>query len=185
MTDLVPITALGGSAQRVETFGVLTLRENASLGLASLALRTGQAVPAPFGLTLPGVGGAAFSGPIGAFWTGRDQWMIMAENKAETDFAASLKAEVPQASVTEQTDGWVAFDISARDGAGSVEAAMRKLINIDPKALGPGRATRTGLEHMSVFVIRSAVDRCTFVGMRSYAEALWHALGVAARRQEI
>ncbi|NVK59193.1 MAG: sarcosine oxidase subunit gamma, partial [Rhodobacteraceae bacterium] len=82
MTDLFPVTALGDSAPRNARFGALTLSENAGLALASLALRKGQAAPAPFGLALPEVARAVSSGPHGAFWTGRGQWMIEAEGLA-------------------------------------------------------------------------------------------------------
>lgn len=184
MTDLLPVTALGDSAPRSETFGPLRLSENAGLALASLALRKGQVAPAPFGLTLPDVAQAVTSGAIGAFWTGRGQWMIEGEGKAESDFAAALKAQAPGCSVTEQTDGFVAFEIVSEAGAAPLEALMSKLVNIDPKTLGSGCCTRTGLEHMTVFLIRRSETRLAVIGMRSLAGSLWHALSQAARRLE-
>lgn len=182
MTDLMPLTALGGTEPCSESFGALAIRENASLALASLALRKGQAAPSPFGLTLPGAGRAVSAGGYGAFWTGRDQWMIEAEGKAETDFAACLRAEAPGPSVTEQTDGWVVFDIASAKGPAPVAALMGKLVNVDPKGFGPGHATRTLLGHMGVFLIRRADDRITVMTMRSLAGTLWHDLTAAARR---
>lgn len=184
LTDLTPITALGATAARSESFGTLTIAENADLGLASLALRKGQSAPQPFGLALPGVGEVVSSGDYGAFWTGRDQWMFEATGKAEVNFAAMLKAEAPECSVTEQTDGFTAFEIASSQGAAPIEALMRKLVNIDPKAFGPGQVVRTGLEHMTVFLIRRADDRLVVIGMRTLAGSLWHALAVAARRLE-
>ncbi|SFJ70807.1 sarcosine oxidase subunit gamma [Celeribacter neptunius] len=188
VTDLTPITALGGTVARSESFGALSLSENAGLGLASLSLRKsaekGQEAPQVFGLPLPGVGKATAMGAYGAFWTGRDQWMIEAQGKGEVDFAAMLKSEAPDCSVTEQTDGFVAFEIASANGAGPLEALMAKLVNLDPKAFGPGQVTRTGLEHMTVFLIRRAEDRLAVIGMRTLAGSLWHALSVAARRLE-
>jgi heterotetrameric sarcosine oxidase gamma subunit len=184
VTDLTPITALGGAAPRVEAFGALTLCETADLGLASLALRRGQDAPTPFGLTLPDVGRIATTDGYGAFWTGRDQWMIEGTNQGTSDFAAHVRAEAPHAIVTEQTDGFVAFDILSAKGAGPVENLMRKLANVDPRALNPGTVTRTGLEHMTVFLIRRGPDHLTVLGMRTLAGALWHALSVAAQRLE-
>ncbi len=182
VTDLAPITALGGTVPRSEIFGALTLSENAGLALASLALRKDQEMPKPFGLPLPEVGKAVSMGGLAAFWTGRGQWMIEAAGRGETDFAAALKAEVPKACVSEQTDGWVAFDIASTQGAAPIEALMARLVNLDSTGFGPGCATRTGLEHMSVFVIRRSEDRLTVMGMRTFADALWHALAVTARR---
>ncbi|MBA84504.1 sarcosine oxidase subunit gamma [Thalassobius sp. S69A] len=179
MTDLTPITALGGPAARVASFGSVSLTENTGLALASLA---GAADVAPMGLDLPPVGGAVSAGGYGAFWTGPSQWMIEAAGRAETDFAAALQAQAPDCVVTEQTDGFVCFEITA-PGAG-LTGLLQKLVNLDPKTLGPGRAVRTGLEHMTVFLIRRSDTQLAVIGMRSLAETLWHALSVAARRLE-
>lgn len=182
MPDLKPITALGGATPRTAAHGVLTIEENAGLALASLALRRGAARPAPFGLDLPGPGGWTAGGANAAFWTGPDQWMVEGPGRAGDDFAAELAAACPGCSVTEQTDGFAAFEVRSTDGAAPVLALMAKLVNLDPARLPPGSATRTGLEHMSVFVIRRAPDRLAVLGMRSAAASLWHALDAAARR---
>lgn len=184
MTDMTPITALGGTLPRVATYGALTLTEHSALGLASLALRKGQEAPTPFGLVLPEVSGALQQGGYGAFWTGRDQWMIELPGMAEADVAAMVLKEAPGCSVSEQTDGFVAFEIVSVGGAQPLTALLTKLVNIDPGTLGPGRVVRTVLEHMTVFVIRRADDRLAVLGMRSFAAALWHALEAAARRLE-
>ncbi|MDK3018931.1 sarcosine oxidase subunit gamma [Pseudodonghicola flavimaris] len=182
MSDLKPISALGAAAPRLLTLGTLTLRENPGLGLASLALRRGGTAPSPFGLTLPDPGGWAASGAYAAFWTGPDQWMIEAEGRGEEDFAAALKAEAPGCSITEQTDGWVAFEITSVAGGAPLSRLMEKLVNVDAAGFGPGHATRTGLEHMSVFLIRRAEDRLAIIGMRTLAGSLWHAIETAAGR---
>ncbi|PJE33808.1 sarcosine oxidase subunit gamma, partial [Pseudooceanicola lipolyticus] len=57
MTDLSPLTALGAAAPRRQSFGALTIWENADMALASLALRRGGTPPQPFGLTLPAAAG--------------------------------------------------------------------------------------------------------------------------------
>ncbi|PZQ48305.1 MAG: sarcosine oxidase subunit gamma [Rhodovulum sulfidophilum] len=182
MTDLVPETALGAAEPRVVTFGALTLTEDAGLALASLALRTGGTAPAPFGLALPGPGGWATGGGIAALWTGPGQWLVEAPGRAAEDFAAALSTEAPGASVTEQTDGWTAVEITSAAGPAPVEALLAKLVNVDLGGFGPGRARRTLLEHMGVLVIRRAPDRLAVLGTRSSAASLWHALETAARR---
>lgn len=184
MSDLIPTTALGGTTPRSVTHGALRLTENAVLGLASLALHRGGDAPAPFGLTLPAPGGWVQGEGVAAFWTGPDQWMIEGENRAEDNFAAELAKAAPGCSVTEQTDGWVVFEIKASLGAQPVEQLLQKLINIDLRDFGPGRAQRTGLEHLSVFVIRRAPGEVAVFGMRSAAETLWHALETAVKRLE-
>jgi sarcosine oxidase subunit gamma len=179
VTDLSPISALGHAVPLAVTIGGLTIRENTGLALASLALRQGGGAPQPFGLTLPGPGDWAKAEGVSAFWVGPDTWMVEAADRAEDDFARALKAEAPDCSVSEQTDGWVVFEIAGN--AVTLEALLEKLVNVDVRGFGPGRATRTGLEHMSVFVIRRAKDRVALLAMRSAAGAVFHALEAAAR----
>lgn len=181
MTDLVPVTALGAKMPRRETFGALTITEDFGRHLSSLALRRGQAQPAPMGLALPGPGKWSGGEGIAAFWTGPRQWMIEAPGRAEEDFASLLAAAVPDASVTEQSDGWVAFEIVSASGASLLVRLMEKLVNLDPACLKPGSATRTGLDHMSVFVIRRTEDQLAVIGMRSAAGTLWHKLVATSR----
>lgn len=176
----MPQSAFGLTDPRVETLGLLTLREQTETALASLALRKGAAVPVPFGLVLPGPGERLAGDTAGAFWMAPGQWMIEGPGLAETDFAAAVLAQAPGCSVTEQTDGWVIIEI---DGpADRLEALRERLVNLPPEVLAPGRATRTLLHHMSVFILRPAEGRLTVMGMRSMAGSLWHALEVAAGR---
>ncbi|WP_027038924.1 sarcosine oxidase subunit gamma [Mesorhizobium ciceri] len=184
MSELRPITALGAVLPRFGSFGALEIRENAAMALASLALRFGTVEPMPFGLILPGPGRWVAGQGVAALWTGPGQWMIEAECCIELDFAAELKQAAPRCSVTEQTDGWVAFEIISRAGAIPLEALLSKLVNIDPADFGPGRATRTGLQHMSCFVVRRGDTHVVVLGARSSAGSLWDALETAAKRLE-
>ncbi|MGE0801067.1 MAG: sarcosine oxidase subunit gamma [Lautropia sp.] len=182
MPDLKPVTALGGATARISRQGVLTLEENAELALASLALRRDGGEPAPFGLRLPGPGLWTSGAGIAALWTGPGQWLIEGPGRAETDFAADVAAVCPGCSVTEQTDGFAAFEIRCSAGAAPIVALMAKLVNLDASRFGPGAASRTGLEHMSVFAIRRAPSQLAVLGMRSAAGTLWHALETAVSR---
>lgn len=182
MPDLKPTTALGDPKARVFHHGALTLQENDNLALASLALRRSARQPEPFGLTLPGPGEWVGNGTVSALWTGQDQWLIEGSGKAGTDFAAEVAAQSPGCSVTEQTDGFVTFEIRSGAGESAILAVMAKIVNLDPARLAPGSSTRTGLEHMSAFIIRRATDHLAVIGMRSAAESLWHALEAAVSR---
>lgn len=182
MTDLTPLTALGTPAAQSARFASLTLRENPGLALASLALRRGATAPAPFGLALPGPGQWARSGAISAFWMAPGQWMIEAESRADGDFATELVAHGQGCSVTDQTDGFVCFEITSNAGPGPVERLLERLVNLDLTAFGPGSATRKGYEHMSIFVIRRAADHVAVLGLRSAAGSIWHGLTTAAQR---
>lgn len=184
MTELATLTALGATAPAQRRAGALAITENAGLALASLALRRGTAQPAPFGLALPGPGGWAEGRGASGFWTGPGQWMIEAPGRADEDFAAALAAEAPGCSITEQTDGWAAFEIASDSGGAPIRALIEKLVNIDAAAFGAGRATRTMLDHMGVFAIRRADDRLAIIGARSSAASLWHTLAESAARLE-
>ena len=180
MTDLHPICALGGAAPQSARFGALSLRENPDLALASVAhLRGGQS-----DLPRPGPGLWQQDDGIAAFWTGPDQWMIEGAGLAASDFAATVAARAPGCAVTEQTDGFVAFEITSDSGAAPIRTLLEKLVNIDAQGFGPGRASRTGLHHMSIFIIRRAEHHLAVLGMRSAAGTIWHALTQAAARQQ-
>ena len=182
MPDLAPMTAFGRAEARRRRFGPMVLSENVILGLASLALRRDAVQPEPKGLRLPGPGLWAEGAECSAFWIAPDQWMIEVEDAAEVDFERDLKAAVPGSAVTGQTDGWVVIDITSEAGPRPLERALEKLVNLDLHHFGPGSATRTGLEHMSVFVIRRSPTHVTILGMRSAAGSLWHAIEAAVSR---
>lgn len=183
MTDLGTTTALGLADAAEERLGAFTLRENADLALVSVALRRDTPLPTPFGLTLPGPGEWVAGDGVAAFWTGPGQWMIEAPGAAR-DIAAETALAAPGASVTEQTDAWVVFEIVSHQGGAAVARLLEKLVNLDAGRMCSGFATRTGLEHMSVFVIRRSEERLAVLGMRSAAGSLWHALADAAARIE-
>ncbi|MBU2937180.1 MULTISPECIES: sarcosine oxidase subunit gamma [Pacificibacter] len=181
MTDLTPITALGASAPRSQDFGAYTLRENSALALVSLAIARCATPPTPFGLTLPSAGCCTTHADYTAFWTSPDQWMITAENLGETDFAATVQNEVPDARLTEQTDGWVAFDITAETD-GQIGAVLSRVANLPLIDLTPGKAVRTGFDHMSIFLVRRSERHVTVIVMRTLAVTLWHALETILQR---
>ncbi|BAV52787.1 PUTATIVE SARCOSINE OXIDASE GAMMA SUBUNIT PROTEIN (plasmid) [Mesorhizobium loti] len=184
MANLKPLMALGAEKPRSASFATLEIRENENLALASLALRRVAVEPQPFGLNLPGPGCWVADQEVAAFWTGPGQWMVEAEGRAEDDFAADLKEAARGCSVTEQTGGWVAVEILSRAGTGPLDALLAKLINIDLADFGPGRATRTVLDHMTCFVIRRSETHVAVLGARSFGASLWHTLEIASRRIE-
>lgn len=183
MTDLTPITALGATAPRTQSYGAYTLRENSELALVSLAVAGDATPPAPFGLNLPKPGHCALHGDYTAFWTSPDQWMITAEDLGQTDFAATVHAEVPRARLTEQTDGWAAFEVKA-ESEDQISALLARVANVPADQLATGKAVRTGFEHMSLFLIRRAPTQITVIVMRTLAVPLWDALETILQRLE-
>lgn len=182
MTDLTPMTALGSQTARIQTHGALTLTETPDLALASISLRKNAVQPDIKGLVLPSVGRWSAHGGLAAFWMGPDQWMIEARGLGDTGVAHTVKEAAPECSVTEQTDGFVAIEIQSDAGGAPIRALLGALVNLDANTFDTGSAARTGLEHMTVFVIRRAEDRLAVIGMRSLAGSLWHAVEQAAKR---
>lgn len=176
------LTALGHDTAQLVTIGPYVIAERCDIALASLALRRGQqaafeAAAKELGVPLPPPachqGGPVFS----AFWVTPDMWFVEADFAQHEDIAAHLKAGFDQAaSITEQTDAWVRFDVTGAELA----ALLERLSNLDFDALPQGYASRTVIEHLGVYLIKHGAEKAVLYGPRSSAQSLLHALHVAA-----
>lgn len=179
---LTQLTALGHDAPIRETIGPWTLVEVTDVALASVAPRRGReadmaraAVGA--GIPLPQVAQSAAAETFASFWLTPDMFMVEAPYASHADIRAALLAVFGDAaSVTEQTDAWVRFDLS---GA-RLERLCEKLCNLDFAALPVGHASRTVIEHMGCYAIKRSAESLTLYGARSMAASLHHALTLAA-----
>ena len=175
---LKPLTALGNTTPQTDTIGPITITENTTIALASLATRKGRAADVAsavktLNITLPPPGHASQN----ALWLSPDQWMIEAPFATHEDITAYLKpAFGDAASITEQTDAWVRFDLSGPN----LHSLFERLCNLDTNAMQPGHATRTVIEHLGCYVTRRDTG-FTILGPRSSAKSLHHALITAAR----
>ena len=175
---LKPLTPLGNTTPQTDTIGPITITENTTIALASLAIRKGREADAAtaaktLNITLPAPGHASDT----ALWLGPDQWMIEAPFATHEDIAAHLKPAFKDAtSITEQTDAWVRFDITGPN----LHSLFELLCNHDTRAMQPGHAIRTVIEHLGCYVTRRG-DHFTILGPRSSAKSLHHALITAAK----
>ncbi|MDB5664875.1 sarcosine oxidase subunit gamma, partial [Cypionkella sp.] len=129
-------------------------------------------------IPLPGPGRIEFAETYAAIWLGPEQWMIEAPFATHEDITAILKPIFTEtASITEQTDAWVRFDITAPD----LPALFERLCNYDLCRAGVGAATRTVIDHLGCYVIRRADTEVSILGPRSSAHSLHHALTTAAK----
>ncbi|WP_395543787.1 sarcosine oxidase subunit gamma [Neotabrizicola sp. sgz301269] len=185
MHDLAALTPLGASAPKILQIGAVTISEVVDRALASVSCRQGKqaafeaAARALFGLDLPAPGHSASGATWSLIWTGPEQWFAEAPFASHEDIARIVKDGLgDSASVTEQTDGWVRFDI---EGAGVV-MLMERLCPVPARRMDTGAATRTLMEHMGCLVIcRSKGRHFSLLAPRSFAGSLHHALLAAAR----
>jgi sarcosine oxidase subunit gamma len=129
------------------------------------------------GLPLPGPVRHQDGAPYAAFWVSPEMWFVEAPYATHELIADLLAAALGTiASVTEQTDAWVVFDLQAPDLAPLLE----RLCNIDFRAVPAGHATRTVMEHLGCYLIKHGPGSARLYGPRSSAKSLFHALEVAA-----
>ncbi|MFA9231161.1 MAG: sarcosine oxidase subunit gamma [Microgenomates group bacterium] len=182
-----PLSPLGHITAQTEVIGPVTITENTGVALASLASRMGQEkavakAAKAAGIPQPGPGIATVAAVYGAFWLGPEQWMIEAPFASHEDVVSILKPLFGEtASLTEQTDAWVRFDLEGAD----LPKLFERLCGFDLRAAGTGAATRTMIEHLGCYVVLrqmgDGTDRVSVYGPRSSAHSLHHALITAAK----
>ncbi len=185
MHNLSPTSALGASAPRADEIGTIQMSENFGLALASVSARHGQEARCAdelstyIGATAPGPARAVIGEPFAAFWTGLDQWMVSAPFETHELLADDLKASLQDAaSVTEQTDGWVVFDVT---GAGVVDL-FERLCPAPARRMVAGDGQRTTIHHIGCFLnCHAEAQGFQVLGPRSSAGTLHHALMTVAR----
>lgn len=185
MHDLAPMCALGGTEPTEDHVKGVTLSENPQLALASVASRHGQESVSEahlqdlLGRAIPGPGKAVLNDPLECFWMGPDQWMVSAPFSTHEDLAMQLSQRLSgSASITDQSDAWVCFDMRG-DG---IEAVAQLCCNIDIERMQTGDAARTVIHHIGCFVLRrDPANWLSILGPRSFAGSLHHALLTAMR----
>lgn len=184
MHSLKPITALGAETARIDTIGTITISERPDIALASVTARLGietkaaTAFKKTTGLTFPAPKSSTTKSGIAAYWTGPNQCMVEAPFDTHETLGVDLAADFAGiASVTEQSDGWVRFDLSGSD----VHAVFERLCPVDTRNMDVGGVTRTSIEHLGSFVINRGDDTFSITAPRSSAGSLHHALILAAK----
>ena len=183
MASLQPLTALGKRDATTVTHGALTITERTDIALASVAARKGRMADLTkaaqkAGVPLPGPASHQQGTPYSSFWTAPEMWFVEAPFATHELIADLLKAALGDAaSITEQTDAWVIFDLAAPDLA----LVLERLCNVDFRAAPKGYASRTMMEHLGVYLVKHGPDKARLYGPRSSAESLLHAVETAAQ----
>jgi sarcosine oxidase subunit gamma len=178
---LATITALAARAPRTDRIGNVMITENPDVALASVTERRGHDLAATrvLSVALPGPGGHATGAEgLGALWLAPASWMIEAPLRPGDDLAGRVKSAVgAAASVTDQTDAWVCFDIDAADAG----LLFERLCPLDTRSMDTGCGSRSVIEHIGCLIIcRDRNQRFSVFGPRSSAGSLHHALVAAA-----
>lgn len=182
MTDLSPSPLAGGLAQP-EMIGAIRMAPSTDRLVVSVACRSGARdtlsarMADVFGVVLPEAGRLEACRGLTMLSSALDQWFIEKAGHPAADFAAEVAQVVgDSASVTDQSGGWVRFDIS---GAG-LEDMFARLCPVDLASFGPGDVARTRIHHIGCFVWRQG-EALGVMSPRSTAASLVHALRDAAR----
>ncbi|MEH6359897.1 MAG: sarcosine oxidase subunit gamma [Amylibacter sp.] len=184
MHSLKAITALGGNEAQVDIVHGLTVTECPDWAIASVAARMGKEKPLAtafkkaMGMALPKPSKSIGKGGITVFWTGPNQYFVeapIADNETLADTLADALKRT--ASITEQTDGWVRFDVQ---GTGCSDVFERLCI-LDTRAMTKGAVSRTTLEHSGCFILCRTHAYFSVYGPRSTAASLHHGLVTAAK----
>ena len=163
-----------------ETLGGIRLRAPEAVAIVSVALPLGgeaaaeQAVTAGYGAALPEVGQSVIAGDARLVRLGADQGFVIF-NHTEPDAEAVVTGKLQGAAyTTDQTDVWVALEIS---GARCREALERICpLDLHPDAFAVDRAARTVMEHLGVLIIRTGEEAYLLLSASSSAESFRHAL---------
>ena len=170
---LTPTAPVGGLPVR---HGAMTLSLADPGPVFSVAPFRGQeeavssALQAAIGSGLTPVGQVVQAGAVSVLWFGRDLWLVT---------GAEVPA-LPGAAVTDQTDGWIALDLTGPRGA----EVMARLVPVDLRdaAVPEGTVVRTVMHEMSVAVIRTGPEVLRIMAFRSMAKTLVHAVSEAMER---
>ena len=143
---------------------------------AALASRVREA----FGLELPDRPHRISSGPVAFVWAGPGQWLAGAEAQPGHAFEARLRETLAGlASIADQSDGRTLVRVTgprARDAL-----AKGVLIDLHPRAFGPGDTAVTTVAHIGVhFWQIDEAPTYEFAMFRSFAPDFWRWLMDAA-----
>ncbi len=180
---LKALTPLGADVARIARVGGVEIREVVDVALASLAARLGReaevtALAQKAGIPLPAAGKNLQTEAYSSLWLGPEQWMIEAPFSSHEDMRPILLAIFGEsASITEQTDAWVRFDLTGAD----LPSLFERLCSLDTRRMVVGDGTRSVVEHLGCYVIKRSDQVTSVLGPRSSAGSLFHAIETAAR----
>ncbi len=145
----------GGRSGRQTNEPGLIARQRASLCLATLAARRGQAgalseaARTAFGVPLPMTPRIATAGELTFIWAGADRWLVELTSAPAAGIESLLGASLGRfAAICDQSDGRVTLDLQ---GPKVREVLAKGLpIDLDPACFEVGDAAVTSVSHIGV-----------------------------------
>jgi len=184
---LVPRPAIAEQQIRqLSTDSAVSIAQVTDYALATVMARRNQAaelarrVREAFGLELPLVPRRTAAGATAFAWAGPGQWLAMTTQSDGAAFARTLRTTLQgAASVSDQSDGRVAFRISGR---GAREALAKGVpIDLHPRAFASGDTAVTIAAHISIHIWQiDALPSYELAVARSMAGSLFDWLRSAA-----
>ncbi len=187
MSDIAPLTArpaLAGVARpgrfgRPDGAPGVTLFERDGVGLASLAVRKGQAaalrdaVQAAYGAALPDGSRLVAGAEVGFIGTGPGQWLAVSERIAHGALADDLMAKLKGfASVSDQSDGRAVIRVSGPKARDVLAKGLP--VDLHPAVFQPGSAATSVINLMGVTLWQvDAVPSYDIAVFRSLAGSFW------------
>ena len=165
-----------------QTFNGIALREANDLAVVSLAIQldgekpVNTAIRKAYGTALPPVGQSVLSGDgkTRLARLGVDQIFVLFTHP-KPDAAARVLGKISNAAYgTDQTDNWVALEISGVRSRAVLERICA--IDLDASAFEMNALARTTMEHLGAIVVRTGDDTFLLLSARSSAGSFLHAL---------
>ncbi len=177
--NLEPAFALGGYHQ---SFEGVDLCEVTDIAIVSIAIprnaepSVGTTIIDVFGIILPSAGKSVVARDMQICFVGLgpDTFFAISQHlTAEAVKTVSAKLE-NTAYTTDQTDGWVALEISGVMACTALERICP--IDLHPTQFEVNDIARTSMEHLGALIIRTDADKYLILSASSSARSFLHAI---------
>lgn len=174
VTHPTPYHALGGANAKTVTTNAMTLVECVDLSLISIALGAqSTSVKTIKGISLPKAARSVTKDNQTLMWLASD--MLLYEQPYAQD-ALEQFSDTVNASLSDQSDVWVALDLQGDDCI----SVLERLVILDVAQMTKGAFMRTSLHHCGI-LLRCMTKGTAFriYAPRSYARSVHHAIELA------
>lgn len=156
------------------------IRERNDLSLVSIAIPKGgdtaleTGLQSAFGVSMPSPVVSSSSGDMRVIKTAPDQLMLLFTSDA-ADAEKEIHRKISGSGyVTNQTDGWIIFEITGPDTLAALERLCP--LNLHHDRFAVGAFARTVMEHMGAMIIRTGEAEFLLLSASSSAKSFYEAI---------